>query len=234
MPLPARWARRALTWLPPLALAGCVTGLHLPVLGHRFLLGWDDLAYVADNPAAHGPSWSHLRAALGRVLVGTHPPLHVASCMLDHRLWGLWAAGYALDNALLHAANAALLHLLLLRLVGRPMVALVAASAFAFHPVQVESVPWISPCTTVPCGFLLLVSLHAYLGYRDGSCPRRSYVAPLVAFAMALLLESAALVQPAAPLLLDLAHPGACGPGAAWRARSRSRRWRPPGPGWRS
>ena len=188
-------------------LVAAVLAAYGGVADHRFLLNWDDAGYVAQNPAAQGLSWEHLRLAFTRAYVGNYAPVHVASYMLDHQLWGGAPGRMALANAVLHAANALLLLWLVLRLTGRPLVAWLAACLFALHPVQVESVAWISQRKTVLSMTFFLLALLLFVAYRDRRRPALAYAGSVGCFVLAVLAKSAAVVLPAVLVLLDALVP---------------------------
>src|SRR6185436_4612115 len=101
---------------------------------------WDDDAHVTrpELRSLHG---------LGRIWleVGAtqqyYPVLHSAF-WLEHRFWGNNPVPYHVLNVLLHIGSACLLASIL-RLLGLPYASL-ASAVFALHPVNVESVAWIS------------------------------------------------------------------------------------------
>src|SRR6185369_2091529 len=84
-----------------------------------------------------------------------------------HALWGLRPAGFIFDNILLHAASGVLFYLLLARLGLIRPAALVAAALFLVHPVQVESVVWISQRKNVLAMVLYLAALLLFVSYRE-------------------------------------------------------------------
>jgi protein O-mannosyl-transferase len=197
--------RREIPWVPLglVALAFVVFGR---VAGHRFLLNWDDLTYVVENEAIRGLGWQHLSAMFSGPYFGNYAPLHLLSYAVDRALWGLSAPAFLLTNVAVHAANGWLVHALLRRLGLSRAGAAFAAAVFLVHPVQVESVAWVSERKNVLCMTFSLASLHGYLAYRSAEEGRRlaPYLAALVALVAALLTKAVAVVIPPLFVLLDL------------------------------
>ena len=111
-------------------------------------------------------------------------------------------AGYHLVNILLHAANALLVWRVLARL--RVPGAWLAAVLFALHPVQVESVAWISERKNVLMVFFFMLTLLAWMKFIDEQSKRpwRFYALALVLYALALSAKTTACTMPAALLLI--------------------------------
>src|SRR5437016_12403052 len=110
--------------------------------------------------------------------------------------------GYHWVNILLHVANALLVWRVLARL--KVPGAWLAGAIFAVHPVQVESVAWISELKNVLMGFFFLLTLLAWTEYVDATSRRRRilYLAALVFYLLALSAKSTACTLPAALLLI--------------------------------
>lgn len=170
-----------------------------------FLSTWDDPSYILNNAAAHGFSVDNIRAAFTRFYVGNYAPLHIVSYMLDYTLWGLNPAGYTFHNIFLHATNGFLLFVLLRRFSLEPVAAVIAALFFVVHPVQVESVVWISQRKTVLAMFFFLLALIFYKQQRDSDKPGgRDYLLSLLFFVAALLAKSVTVVFPLIIVLHDI------------------------------
>ena len=182
-----------------------VAGLYAQALGHRFLVTWDDPTYVTANPNVQAFTWENVKAMFTKTYADNYAPVHVFSYLVDHEIWGMRPAGFVLGNLVLHALNGVLLYLLLVTLAwGRP-AALLAAAIFLAHPVQVESVAWISQRKAVLSGFFFLVALQAWVLYRrEGRWRRSWYALSTASFALALLAKATTVIFPLAVFAFDL------------------------------
>jgi len=189
---------------PATALLALVIAAYIPAIMGGFV--WDDDDYVTRNPTLRDSGglqriWFDIGA------VPQYYPLVHTSFWLEFHLWSLWPLGYHLVNVLLHGCSAILLWRVLLRLGVRG--AWLAAAVFALHPVQVESVAWVTERKNVLSGLFYLSALLAYVRFlgleRGGFGPsqgRRWYWLALVLFLCALLSKTVACSLPAAILLL--------------------------------
>src|SRR5262249_38474591 len=129
-------------------------------------------------------------------------PLSYTFLRLERALWGFNPAGYHLANICLHAVNALLVWWVLTRL--RVTGAWLAAVIFAVHPVQVESVAWISELKNLLMGFFFLLTVAAWVEYinPNGERQRLYYLLALGFFLLALCAKSTACTLPAALFLI--------------------------------
>jgi protein O-mannosyl-transferase len=175
------------------------------ILGHEFLSNWDDNKYVLENPDVHGISWTHIKAVFTKYYSGNYAPVHMLSYMLDYAIWGLWPGGYLLTNLLLHILNGLLIYRMFLRLIGGRLAAFSGAAFFLLHPVQVESVAWISQRKNLLAMLFFLLAWELYNSYRinGASRGRLYYVASLTALLLALLSKSVAVIFPIVIIAFD-------------------------------
>ncbi len=143
-------------WLWGLILVGAVILAYQPVWYAGFI--WDDDMVVTANPVIIGPLglkeiWTTSAADIC--------PLTLTTFWLEHVLWGLVPLPYHLVNVLLHGACAVLLWRVLrsLQMPG----AWLGAALWALHPVQVESVAWISEMKNTQSGLFFLLSILFFL-----------------------------------------------------------------------
>ena len=173
---------------------------YLPALHAGFV--WDDDIWVETNSllAAQDGLW---RIWFSMDQPSQYFPMVYTSFRLEHAFWGLDPFGYHLTNIALHASNAMLIWLLLFRL-GMPG-AWVAAALWAVHPVNAESVVWITERKNVLMTFFFLLSLWAWLGFVDRSSRSRRawpiYSLSLGLYVAALLSKTTACTLPAALVL---------------------------------
>ena len=212
--------RRIATWTIAAALALATLLLYAPVFRFEFVR-YDDPHYVLLNPrVSKGLSWDNARWTLTAFEVGNWHPLTLISHMTDVSVFGLNAGGHHAVNAVFHAVNAALLFLLLYGATRSRAPSLVAAVLFAVHPLNVESVAWVSQRKSVLCMFFLLLTLIAYVAWaRRGGGVR--YAMAIVATAAALAAKPIAVVLPVLLLLVDFWPLSRC----AGDGRDRQRSW---------
>lgn len=190
--------------LPVLLLTVAIVAVFGQILGHDFIRSWDDNRYVLDNADIQGFDPERLRTVFTSYYVGNYAPVQMVSYMLDYKLWGLHAGGFLLTNLLLHLGNALLVYRLLLSLVGGRLAAWAGAMLFALHPVQVETVAWISQRKNLLALFFFLLAWLFYLAMDAEHRKRRLYYgASIVALLFALLAKSVAVFFPFAMLLFD-------------------------------
>ncbi|WP_306532928.1 lipopolysaccharide assembly protein LapB [Geobacter sp.] len=186
-------------------------GIYARTLGHEFQMSWDDNWYIVYNDSIQGFSWQNLKTIFSSIYQANYAPLQMLSYMVDYSLWGLQPGAFALTNFVFHALNGVLVYRLLFSLHGERLLALVAAAFFLAHPLQVESVAWISCRKNVLSLFFFLLSWEAYRCYRTAEAGRGrwAYFSSLAAFLLSLMAKSTTLVLPVILVLYDLCFPEA-------------------------
>ncbi len=135
---------------------------YIPAMRGGYI--WDDNAHITDNAALRSSDGLAKIWFAPKVLPQYYPLVHT-TFWVEYHLWQLHPFGYHLVNVLLHAFNAILLLLVLRHL--RVPGAWLAAAVFALHPVQVESVAWITERKNVLSGFFYLSSALAYFRFAN-------------------------------------------------------------------
>lgn len=164
---------------------------------------WDDDSYVTDNELLAAPDGLR-RIWLSPTDSPQYYPLVFTTFRAEHALWGLDPTGYHVTNVVLHALCALLVWRILLMLGVRG--AFVAAAIFAVHPVNVESVAWITERKNTLSALFYLLSLGAYLRYAgfgsNGAGRLGWYAAAFALFVAALLSKTVTCTLPVVVLVL--------------------------------
>lgn len=194
-----------------LMLALVTVVVYLPAGFHDFIV-FDDPSYVTDNTVVqNGLTWDGLKWAFAGWHASNWHPLTWISHELDCELFGLNPGAQHMVNVLFHAANVVLLFHLWLRLTGRCWPSALVAALFAWHPLHVESVAWISERKDVLSTLFGLLALLAYVRFAQGrpvtggppATASRDWWLALVFFALGLLSKPMLVTLPCIMLLLD-------------------------------
>lgn len=196
------------TWKPILVAEilslSVITGILYYHSIHFDFLQWDDDAYITLNFFIRSFDSQNIRAVFSRFFQSNYAPLHILSYSLDYAFWGLNYYGYHLTNTLLHIMNTILLYFLLLRLRISHWIATVSAIIFAIHPVQIETVVWLSQRKSLLAFFFFMLSFHFYLSAEIWKNRRKYYfVLSVIAFLFSGLSKISAITAPILYLLYD-------------------------------
>ena len=185
-------------------------------LGGKFI--GDDKAFVVYNRFVQSPQNAAQffadpsATAEGDLKGDVYRPLTTLSYALDYAVWKLNSFGYHLVNIALHAANSALVYLLIFLISGDYLTALFAGLLFSAHPVQTEAVTWISGRSNVLFLFFYLSSLVLYIrsavGWKKGFFP-----ASILCFVLSLFSKEMAVTLPLVIIAYDIHFSGRGGPG---------------------
>jgi len=184
---------------------------YWPVHSHQFV-SFDDEHYLFDSGyVAKGLTWSGVTWALQTGYFSNWHPLTWLSYMLDSQIYGMSPGGFHVTNLLFHVTNSLLLFLLLKSMTQRLWPSALVAALFAWHPLHVESVAWVSERKDVLSTFFFLLTLFSYFRYvkeREDSraVPNRAsryYLLSLVFFILALASKQMVVTLPCVLLLLD-------------------------------
>lgn len=166
-------------------------------------LHYDDNSHVFENPGVTGGlTWQGFCDAFTKTHASLWLPLTWISFMLDVSLFGLNPGAMHAVNLAWHAAGTVLLFHTLRRMTGKLWASAFVAALFGLHPLNVESVAWITERKNVLCAFFWIAAIAAYARYAGR--PRVwPYALTFVFAAMALLSKPMAVTVPCTLLLLD-------------------------------
>jgi len=166
-------------------------------------INFDDNVYVTQNSHIHsGLTPEGVRWAFSTQYLGLWNPLVWLSFMFDYQIYGLNAGGYHLTNRVLHLLSTLLLFWLFNRMTGAVWKSAFVAAIFAFHPLHVESVAWISERKDVLSAFFWMLTLCLYVYYTEKPVIIR-YLLVLFSFVCALMSKPMVVTLPVIMIILD-------------------------------
>jgi len=191
--LPPLWMKR--DWLWGLLLVLAVILAYSPVWWAGFI--WDDDVYITGNPNING--WLGLKN-IWTTSAADISPLTFTTFWVEHALWGMAPLPYHLVNVLLHGASTVVLWRVLrsLQMPG----AWLGAALWALHPVEVESVAWITETKNTQSGLFFLLSILFFVRWLrardiDGQNGRGwNYGLTLLFAALAMASKSSTVILP--------------------------------------
>ncbi len=193
------WWKRS---LPIFVLVAATLAVYYPVHNYAFF-NVDDSIYVYENPHVLGPlDWSTVKWAFTHTFALNYDPLTFLAHNLDVQLFQVNPGRHHEVNVVLHALDAVLLFLVFTRATGFAGRSFMVAALFAVHPVNVESVAWVSELKTMLSTAFFLLALEAYRWYARRPLLRRM---ALVAFlyGLGLLAKPQVITLPFVLLLWD-------------------------------
>ena len=121
-------------------------------------------------------------------------PVVLTSYALNYALDGLAVRGYRAMNIAIHVLNAVLVLALVRRLYPSPTVAWVASLFFAFHPLAVETVHYVSCRSESLMALGALSALWSYVRWSETQSERLFFMFSVLAFTFSLLSKSVGCV----------------------------------------
>jgi protein O-mannosyl-transferase len=187
-------------------LLGWTAAVYLPARNFDFV-NWDDFNEVTENPLLNPPTTAHLGQIWSGPYLKMYTPLTYTTWWAAMKYMGATGSPvvFHLINIALHLAAVALVFSILVVCLKSPWAALGGAAVFALHPVQVESVAWVSEMNNLLATALALGAIRLYLAFRI--CTGRArwvyFSVASAVYVLALLAKPTAVMTPVIAGLLD-------------------------------
>ncbi len=202
---------RSKTWMIVYLVLGIgllTIALFLPVINFDFV-NYDDGDYVkANRDVQQGFTPDAIRWAFTTGHAANWHPVTWLSHMLDFQMFGNDPGFHHMTSVFFHALNAVLLFFLVRKWTGALWRSAFIAAIFAFHPVHVESVAWVSERKDVLSGFFCLLTMLFYTRYAmkriAGEKGALDYIIAILLFAIGLMSKPMLVTLPFVLLLIDL------------------------------
>jgi len=163
-------------------------------------ISWDDPEMVFKNDMVKA---FDLKGLFTNHFVGNYIPVTMFVHSLSWFLFEGWDGGHHVLNILLHVINGILVYQLGKRLFKHETIAGIGAALFLVHPIQVESVAWISELKNILSTTFYLAGILNYLTFIERS-DKKNYFFCFLFFVLGCLSKSSVVVFPLSLICIDL------------------------------
>ena len=180
----------------------------LPSINGQFL-NWDDLSLLLINRNYQVLDFASISWMFRTNFLGHYMPLTWLSYALDYKFWELNPFGYHLMNLFLHGCNAVGVFVLVSKW-NKKSAALVATLLWAWHPLRVETVAWVTARRDLLATFFVLLAFIFFTKSESGSDSgnganhRKWRMASFGAFGLSLLSNGSVVPFPFILLFVDV------------------------------
>lgn len=188
--------------------------VYYPNFFNSFQLAWDDTWQVLENPLVNETSWEPILFHFTHFWQGQYSPVNSIFYLLINSVFGMNATAFHTGCLLIHLVNSWLVFGISLRFIKRflPILetskiqgyAFLTALLFAIHPLQVESVAWISASKIILYGLFTLFAIWCYLKYIERN-KQIWLIITALAYVLGFASKEQAIILPLNLLLIDLA-----------------------------
>lgn len=184
---------------------------YYPVMSHDFLYSWDDQWVVINHYTSGGINFNNLYRILTDFYHGQYAPLNEFNYLLLYSIFGYKPVAFHLASLCWHMANVLLVYVFISRLLEQSvkftlskgkLIAFGTALLWGIHPVNVESVAWISASKVLIYACFYLIALLCYLKYVKTK-HIVSYWTTILFFFFSFLGKEQVVTLPLVLLLLD-------------------------------
>lgn len=168
--------------------------LYYPTLSFDFIR-IDDQLYILQNPLVLKPDLL-ATIKLSSLVVSDWTPLVTLLHALEHTLFGMTPVGFRAVHLTLHLISVVLLYLFLIQQQVRPTTAGWVSLIWAVHPLNIETVAWLSSRKNILAlifGLIFLICSH-----------KRAFVGAALALLLALMSKGTAVLFPLLLLALTV------------------------------
>jgi tetratricopeptide (TPR) repeat protein len=144
-------------------------------------------------------------------------PVYKLWQILNEQMFGSVLPWWHLTSLLLHTCVILLVYQLGIKLLRERWTAALAALLFAFHPIHVESVAYVTASTDLLVTLFALISFLAYFRFRAEGGSLLSFLVSVFAAALAMLSKETAVMFPWLLVAYEALHENPAGMRQSWK-----------------
>ncbi|GAA4274242.1 tetratricopeptide repeat protein [Aquimarina gracilis] len=170
--------------------------------GSEFL-SYDDNWYIYENENVINLSWQSIKNIFSTLQGGQYSPLGEVYHSIIYYFFGENATAFKICALLVHLVNVFLLFKIFDKLFKDKLLVIIVVLLFAIHPMQVETIGWISVIFRNAV-LLMFLGYLFYLKYLESNFKKIRLIPVLICYVLALLTKEQAILFPVGLLLINL------------------------------
>lgn len=188
--------------------------IYYPVLGCELLTNWDDQWQVTNKFTESGFTWGNISNVLMNFWHGQYSPLNQFMYIAIYEIGGYNPIFFHLVSLLLHISNVILVYIILKHILSKTsiiknndvvVITFYITLIFAIHPLQVETVAWISASKILNSTLFYLLATLMYIKYLEDH-KIKYYVLTLILFILSYGCKEQVIVFPLWITLLSIIY----------------------------
>lgn len=181
-----------------LILSILIVAAYFKLFSANFI-SWDDGEVLVNNKDVHD---FNLKAFFTNYYVGNYAPMAMIGFAIDWLIFHGNAAGHHAMSLLFHILNGVLVYKLAELILKDNLKALLCAVIFCFHPLQVETVAWVSAKNNLVYSVFFLLGLIHYSKFILNGI-KKNYIYALLFFILSVLSKPSAICFPLVLVAID-------------------------------
>lgn len=181
-----------------LILSALVVLAYFKLFSANFI-SWDDGDVLVNNKDVHD---FNIKAFFTNYYVGNYAPIAMIGFAIDWLIFNGSTAGHHAMSLVFHLINSVLVYYLVSLILKDNLKALLCTIIFCFHPLQVETVAWVSAKNNLVYSVFFLLGLIQYSKFIIEGI-KKYYVYALLLFGLSVLSKPSAICFPLVLVLLD-------------------------------
>tara|TARA_B110000046_G_scaffold25332_1_gene24762 strand:+ start:23122 stop:24855 length:1734 start_codon:yes stop_codon:yes gene_type:complete len=187
------------------AIAITACAIYLPAINNSFTY-LDDHVQVVENPFVKTLDFNSIKGIFSSFFVGMYQPITTLFYAITYSLSGLSPAAFHILSLVIHVTNSMVVFKLLQSFFNSKKINFLLTILFLVHPMQVESVAWISALSNLLFSFFFLTAFWSYLSYR-ATGNSKYIVLCFILFLLSCASKSVAVVFPVILIAYDYYQP---------------------------
>ncbi|GEM_PF-686475 len=164
---------------------------------------WDDNSYVTGNKnVLKGLSFENIKWAFSNLSLGFYYPITWLSHLIDISIFGLKPFGHHLTSVVIHILNSFLIFAVLRKTGIEEIKSFFISLIFAVHPLNVESVAWISERKNLLAAFFFFLGMFFYIDYLKTN-RLFAYIKSFLAYLLGLMSKPILVMLPFTLVFVD-------------------------------